>query len=260
MFKYSIPLKFSDHADLRILESNDYSFARNVLLAPILYAEMGDAAREYPIVFPDNKSDLPHVLLGLEAGQNAYVAPDGRWLATYVPASIRQYPFALKGAKPVEGEKERRFALLFDPQAPQIGKTHGHPIFTDAGKLSPQMEARVKLLRQIETEAPPTRRTVVALRDSGVLIERKITIREAGKARTITGMRVVDERALSQLPDEAFNRLRREGALPLAYSHLISWANFRQGAIAGKYPELAKPAAASAFDFSSGTLSFSTLS
>jgi hypothetical protein len=49
---------------------------------------------------------------------------------------------------------------------------------------------------------------------------------------------VVDEQKLNGLSDAKFNKLRKAGALPLVYAHLLSMANLRQGVIAGKYPEL----------------------
>lgn len=103
--------------------SNDYSYARAETLAPFVFDEMSDLAREYPIVFPDNKSDLPSVLLGLEAGKNTYVADDdGRWVATYIPAHIRRYPFLLGTTGQAEGQ-DKRFLVFFDPDAPHLKKS-----------------------------------------------------------------------------------------------------------------------------------------
>jgi len=56
---------------------------------------------------------------------------------------------------------------------------------------------------------------------------------------SLGGFEVVDEKALNGLSPEAHLRLRDAGALPLVYAHLLSLANLRQGALAGKYPELA---------------------
>lgn len=49
MFNKHATLKFAEHRDLRVFESNDYSFAYAETLAPIVFDEMADIAREYPI-------------------------------------------------------------------------------------------------------------------------------------------------------------------------------------------------------------------
>ena len=43
MFKKHVPLKFADHRNLRVFESNDYSFAKDETLAPIVFDEMAEA-------------------------------------------------------------------------------------------------------------------------------------------------------------------------------------------------------------------------
>jgi len=262
LFSYSTPLKFSEHSQLHVLETNDYSHARGELLVPIVFDEMADVAREYPIVFPDNQSDMPYALMGLEAGQNAYVRDDGRWAASYIPLGIRQYPFALQRDKSAPAE-DGRFVVMFDPKAPQLTAPHGHPVFTADGQLSEHMRERVKLLERLQKRAAATRHSVQALRAAGVLIERAVNIRTGdGEVRKVGGMQVIDEARLNQLPDETFNTLRRQGALPLAYAHLLSWANFRQGPIGGKYPDLTARAGGkdAPFLFDEGILRFSGLS
>lgn len=73
---------------------------------------------------------------------------------------------------------------------------------------------------------------------------------------------MVDEKKLNQLPDADFVSLRNKGALPFVYAHLLSWANFRQGPLAGMYPALAQKTSASASEFlfeDDDTLDFSKI-
>lgn len=240
MFKSQIPLKLADHSDLRVFESNDYSFAQNETLVPILFDEMAEIAREYPIIFPKNNGGLPCALLGLEPGKNTYVGEEGRWLATYVPAHIRRYPFML-ASKANQGE-QGRFVVVLDPDAEHFKDPNGHPVFTSDGTPTEHMEKRFSLLQQMQKAAPLTRKLVKVLDSVGILVERTVTLQKTDKANQITGFRVIDEKALNALSDEAFLTLRSERVLPLIYSHLLSWANFRQGPIAGKYPDLVSKA------------------
>jgi hypothetical protein len=242
MFANATPLKFAEHGDLRVLESNDYAYARGEILASIALDELSEIAREYTIVFPSNGSDLPAALLGLESGQNVYVADDGHWFGTYVPAMIRRYPFALTKAP---GETDpTRFTIVFAPDAPHFHQPNGHAVFTAAGQMTDHMARRLELLKQLQHRLPVTQRLVRAIDAAGVLVEKVIRIQRGDKQSAVTGLRVVDEKKLNALPHDQFAALRDAGALPLVYAHLISWANFRQGPLAGKYPELAaKPKA-----------------
>ncbi|WPZ31652.1 SapC family protein (plasmid) [Sulfitobacter sp. OXR-159] len=258
MFKSHVPLKFADHANLRVFETNDYSFAKGETLAPIVFDEMADIAREYPIVFPKNEGTLPGALLGLEPGENAYINDEGRWLATYIPAHIRRYPFMLGKAGQQE-EGKQNFVVVLDPDAPHFKDPSGHQVFASDGKLTPHMENRFALLQAMQKRIPRTIELVQILENSGILIERTVTIKKADQSKEITGFRVVDEQALNELPDDTFLELRRKGVVPLIYAHLLSWANFRQGAIAGKYPDLMTKAGRGnvPFHFENDTIDFS---
>lgn len=260
MFAHAVPLSFAEHRNLKVLETNDYSYARGEVLAPFVFNEMADIAREYPIVFPDNGSGLPAALLGLEAGQNAYLADDGRWQATYIPSHIRRYPFAFAKA-PGETNPDR-FTIVFDAEAPHFRDPNGHPVFTPDGQLTDHMMRRAGLLENIQKKIPVTQRLVADIDAAGLLVERGIRIRKGGQEHRIQGLRVIDEKKLNALSHAAFATLRDRGVLPLVYAHLLSWANFRQGPLAGKYPDLAaRPATKNPdFLFESDLIDFSKLS
>ena len=167
-----------------------------------------------------------------------------------MPAYIRQYPFRL--AKPpapapadaaASGGGAERLAIMVVADAPLLSYTSGEPIFDDQGQLSAAMQAVVKLLQRLYQRSAPTERLVTAIAQAGLLVERPVRIRPAsGADQLIGGLRVVDEKKFNALGDEAFTALRRAGALPLIYAHLLSWANFRQGPIGRSHP-LTAPAA-----------------
>src|SRR5690606_10325046 len=110
-----------------------------------VFDEMADIAREYPVIFPDNGSELPAALLGLEPGQNAYVGADGRWRGSYIPATIRRYPFIFGDTGEKEGDKQR-YVVMFDPDAPHFKDPNGHAVFGDNGQLSDHMKRRMEVL------------------------------------------------------------------------------------------------------------------
>lgn len=236
MFKTLVPLKFADHADLRFLPGRGYAYAREQLVAPIVIDELGDVAREYPIVFPAG-GGLPVALLGVQKEANAYVSPNGAWRAAYIPAHIRHYPLAITrvpAAPALVGVRAGgdRFVVLIDVEAPLLSRREGDPVFNDDGSLSEAAQQKTRLLDMLQSRAGVTQRLVRAIEDVGLLIERAIRIKVEGQEdRQVTGIRVIDEAGLNKLDDASFNALRAAGALPLVYASLLSWANFRQGPI-----------------------------
>lgn len=239
MFRNPQVLKAQAHIGLTLLPTTNYRFASGELFVPIVYSELADVAREYPLVFLKDRA-LPVALTGIEQGVNAYVAEDGKWLANYVPGRIRAYPFALTEMP----EKPGEFAIAFDSEADQLGTDDGQSLFDASGKLNAALQARIDLLQQIKQQEGRTGQMLKTLRDFGILVERSIRIKRAGgEDSQLTGMEVVDEKALNNLSLDTFGELRDQGLLPLIYAHLLSMANLRHGAIAGKYPQMAQPQA-----------------
>lgn len=261
MFQRKEALHPDRHGGLKVLETNDYSYARSEILAPFVYDEMADIAREYPVIFPANDSGMPAALLGLEAGHNAYVAQDGRWQGSYIPATIRRYPFVFGDTGEKEGDKQR-YVVMFDPDAPHFKDPNGHAVFAANGQLSDHLKRRMELLEEIQKKIPLTKKLVSVIEEAGLLVERVIRIRTKDGEKRIQGLRVIDEKALNRLDGAQFLKLRDNGVLPLVYSQLLSWANFRQGPLAGKYPDLAaKPETKNpAFLFESDLVDLSGLS
>jgi hypothetical protein len=251
MFKKPTPLDPQKHTHLRLLPTTDYAFARSELVAPIVIDEMADVAREYPIMFPKG-SPLPVAMLGVTQGANAYVSTTGQWLAHYIPASIRHYPMTIRSvpAQPNEAGKEPaqaaqgRFVVLLDMESPYVSETQGESVFDEAGQPRALAQQKMKILNLMQSRAGLTRRLVKAIEEAGLLVERVIKVKSStGEEHGVKGVRVIDEKALNQLDDAAFNKLRAAGALPLVYASLLSWANFRQGPIGKSHP---LPAAAPA--------------
>ena len=240
MFKRLVPLDPARHGKLGVTAPADYGFARASLSVPVVIDEIADVAREYPIVFP-TQGRLPVALLGVEAGSNAYVAPDGHWQATYVPASLRAYPFAAARAgassEAAAEATEPRIVVAIDEASPLVQEDEGAAIFDTEGQLAGPAAASVALLRRLRAAIPRTEALVQAIDAAGLLIEQPIRIRVQGQQdREVGGIRVLNERALNALSSDAFEALRQTGALPLVYAALLSWANFRQGPIGKSHP------------------------
>ena len=229
MYIKPVLLNPNEHENLRLIRANKYQFASRQMLIPIVFSEMADAAREYPIIFLKDKPTVA-VLLGSEKNTNAYVSPDGKWLAQYIPSRIRAYPFTLTQY----ANNPNQFGVAVDMDSEFISTEHGELLFS-MGKPTQVLQDSMKLLEETQTAELVTQRLVQSIRDAGLLVERAIKVQKKGQEdHQLTGLEFVDEKILNQMPHEEFNKLRDSGALPLIYAHLISLANLRRGVLKGQ--------------------------
>ncbi len=229
MYKNTIVLNAAAHANLTLSPTTDWRFSLSEMLVPVEYSEISEVAREYSLFFVHDHPGV-YALLGVEKNVNAYVDSEGRWLATYIPARLRVYPFILATVPNHPG----KLALAADADAPQL-KSGGSKLFEN-NQLSAEGQRRLKLLQSLQKSELVTKRAVSALRNAGLLVDRALKVNQAGaEPAGLRGLQVVDETKLNSMDDAAFNQLRKEGALPLLYAHLLSMASLRSGLISGKH-------------------------
>ena len=69
------------HADKRWKRYDSYAFAAHDALAPLVAQELPRAVLHLPIAFVAQDGQFtPVAVLGIQPGQNLFVAPEGRWL------------------------------------------------------------------------------------------------------------------------------------------------------------------------------------
>ena len=74
----------------------DYAFAAEQTVIPLVGAELSKTISAMPTGFIKQEAGYELVAItSLQAGMNLYVAPDGKWIGTYIPSALRGYPFKL---------------------------------------------------------------------------------------------------------------------------------------------------------------------
>lgn len=216
-----IPLTPDRHASLAWQRYESYQFAASEAVLPVVAAELGRAALCLPVAFVADAAGVfqPVVVLGPQPGVNAFVAPDGRWLAPYVPAELRSHPF--KVALTPDGHKvvcvDEASGLIVPTETP------GAELFFGAdGKIAPTVRQVVDMLEGLESIRPATLAATAALAAQGLIQPWQIQLEIDGLVHGLQGLYKVDEAALNALPDEAYLTLRRAGAIALAYAQLLS--------------------------------------
>jgi len=195
-----------------------YSFARERTVVPLVAAEMTKAALAFPIAFlAEGQGFVPAAVLSLEAARNLFVAPDGRWLSSYVPAVLRGYPFAL-----LTSTKDNRVLCIDEASGLLLENASGEPFFDEAGEVAEPTRKVLQFLTAMETRRADTAKTCVALTEAGVIVPWDITLKTSKGAQKISGLHRIDEAALTAMSAESFETLRQAGAVPLAYYQILS--------------------------------------
>jgi hypothetical protein len=145
-----------------------------------------------------------------------------------------------------------QYSLFVDEEAQSLPDAAlSTELFYDAdGDLSAATKGVMDALTQFEQHRLMTVAAVAALAAEGVICPWPLKIRDGDQERAVGGLHRVDEVALGKLSDEAFLRLRKAGALVVAYAQLMSMGHLamfsqlqelqqRAGRPAGSTPQAA---------------------
>jgi hypothetical protein len=217
-----IALSRSQHADQCYLPRDGYHVAANQPVVTILLAELTKLLPHYTLGFiKQGESYQPVALLSLDGQANLYVAPNGKWLGSYVPASLRGYPFTLANTE--DGQK----ALCLDHA--HLTRGQGEPLFDAEGNLAQKVSQTLDFLQQCEQNRQVTLASTQALHDAGVIEPWPLTLErgEGQEPLKVNGLYRVSEQALNALDADAYIQLRG-GPMALAHAQLFSMSQLNQ--------------------------------
>lgn len=240
MFKQLKPLSREEHRNLRFNANQSYHFAANLMVSPIVAGEAAMIAREYPIVFGPTADDLPLALLGVKSGVNAYVRSTGHWMARYIPAHVRRFPFMLADSKAPDAlNGKRAYTIMIDANAPHFANEQGEALLTPTGEPTDILLKVQEVLTNLQHDTERTKKMIHDVEVAGLLEERVLQAKpkNGGKPLALKGMRAIDHTKLAACPPETLQTLLRSGTLMLIYAHLISLNNLQDGPLLQGVPE-----------------------
>lgn len=211
----------------RLLKFNrlerDMNWVRGLITVNLAASEMPSAALAFPCVMTHGEGGGRLLAItGLEQGRNLFVDGKGHWLGDYLPAVLRTWPFRLldkeddQGARPIAVQREA------------LNLTEGDNLFDDKGQEMPWLQGVMQELVALDAAEATTSTMVNALHAAGVLTERALqAVLPNGRQMELTGFLSVDEHKLHALEDKVVADLHRQGALAMAYLHLLSLRKFK---------------------------------
>ncbi len=221
MFQRLVPVNKEVHAYKKIGDISSFEFASKVHIAYVTMQEFTRAASIFPIVFLEDKEKdefRPVAMLGLQPGQNLFVDAAGKWCASYVPAIIRRYPFAL--APSTDGQ----YVVCIDEASSLVSDTEGAAMFDAVGAPTQVIENVKRYLSELQQMEVLTRDFCGFLAEHNMFTPLNLQVREGGNTKNISGCYVINEERLNNLSDELFLAIKNKRYLPAVYAHLISLA------------------------------------
>lgn len=227
MFKKLVPLNKGTHAKTKVKPIDSFGFAKPFHIASLMVHEFARAASVYPIVFLEDKEHDEFkavVMLGLEAGENLFIDDAGTWKASYVPAIIRRYPFALAR----NADQPEQFTVCIDEESAVVSKEEGQALFDDSGEPTQVVENVKRYLGEMHQLELFTKAFTRFLAENNLFTPLSMRVRYGGQIRNVTGCYVVNEERLNNLSDAKFLDLREKRYLAPIFSHLTSLAQLER--------------------------------
>lgn len=222
MFENVVALDSKIHANYRLVYSQDFSFAKDTLSAPLSRTEVIKASRDFPIFFPTSGRFLPVAQMGYKKNGNLYVGQNGNWTARYKPAHLRRFPFIL-------GEQDEAGKCIL-----MVSKSHISPngtgavLFEDGNvPIGGIVDRARKFLIDFEKELSKTEEILKPLKDANILVPKVYTIRQGDMILgSVHDLQIVDMEKLAALSDVTLARWVRCGLMDLIMAHLHSLDNW----------------------------------
>ena len=230
IYQNAVTLDRERHRHLRLKSQDTTSFAAAVHAVPLAAVEFAEVAREYPIVFARGATveDKPgellcYALTGLHQGENLYLDAAGRWVAQYVPAFIRRYPFVFAETG------VDQLSVCIDESYAGFNESAGEPLFDEAGAPAAVLNNALELLTDYQRQVQLTSAFLKKLDAANLLMQSELRADfPDGRNALVQGLLVVDEAKLKQLPVAALQEWLASGELGLLYAHLLSLGNLKQ--------------------------------
>lgn len=220
MYKDIVAITYEKHKNKKLKPIEDFQFVLGTHLVSIMAHEFSRAASTYPIVFLEDKQNDSFksvVMLGLQEGENLFLTKDYKWDASYIPAIIRRYPFAL-----VKANEDNRYVICIDEASDLLNDEEGEPLFTEDGQGTKLIENVKKYLSDLQSMDLFTNEFTKYLKENNLFTPLNMKVKIKDEIKSVSGAYVINEERLNSLSNEKFIELREKSYLPVIYSHLSS--------------------------------------
>jgi hypothetical protein len=216
------PLNNKQHANLKIQQSNDVSRFKKQHLIPITVQDFIPLSTEFPVVFVKNEETgqfTSVAMMGIRSGINLY-CQDVNWSCAVAPIGFHNAPLSL--VKTSENSDE--VIVCFDEKSSLISTDKGEALFDEQGQQTGFLNRKTQALLNVAEFTEQTQAIINILAQKKLLTSKQLNVKLTSEQEPvlISGIYLIDEKALNALSTEEFEDFRTKGLLPLIYAHLAS--------------------------------------
>ncbi|WPL18679.1 SapC [Thiorhodovibrio winogradskyi] len=218
----SVPVTRSCHGDRRWRRSQTFEFARSLKLCGLVLAEIEPIALSFPMGFTLRHGRLfPVIILANADGESLYVGPKGQWLANYLPALLRSYPFRIKR------DENEHFVLHVDEGSGLVVDTkEDGELFFEGHEPSQAIKDIQAFLETLEVGRQQTAEACSVLQRLGLLTDWPSSAPEESDdflhPAPFSDLLRIDQSVLSNLDAPSLHALHQSGGLRLAILQKLS--------------------------------------
>lgn len=195
----------------------NYRFAAEDAVAPLVQQELARAALTLPIALMKQGDEFcPVAVQGLEPGKNLLVDNQGRWLARYIPACYRGYPFKLIPSQ------DQQLLLCVDEASNLVNDSDGEAFMDANGEPSAPVQDVMNFLRQTYENGLLTAQIMTRLKELELIVPWPLKLQTPDGVKAVEGLFRFDEARLNSMPIDELEEVRKVGALPMIYCQLLS--------------------------------------
>lgn len=224
-YKKVVPLSKEVHNQLYIEPIEGYQHTKKTNSIYIAAIEFLQVAKEYPIVFANDGAEniFPVALLGLQKNSNLFVDSKGKWMADYIPAYVRRYPFILA----IPDEKDPTFTVCIDESFPGFNTAkEGNPLFDENGEQQDLLKQAVDFLKEYQNHVQLTTQFCANLSKLDLLEPMQANIENAdGNKSSLGGFMGISREKLKALKPAQLAQLVKNDHMELIFAHLASLSN-----------------------------------
>lgn len=221
MYNNPAPVSPDKHQHIKIRQTPTKEHLVDRQFTPVFFAEFPRLAAHYPIFFVlDEQSKVFHsiAVFGLTEKQNLFLNDEG-WDTTYLPASLRSYPFSI--AK-VDNEDDQ-WMVCIHPDSELVNEESGEALFDADKKPTEYYENMTRFLQDLLAHEMANVELCQLLKEMDLFKEEALRFTDSqGKQGSLNGFHVIDQEKLNALSDQDHLKLRKANALSAIYHHISS--------------------------------------
>ncbi len=215
----------TDHARAYWQPSKDFAFVAGEQLIEVFITELSAVIPHYTLGFirqGESEAFSLAVLLGVGGASNLYVNQDGTWMSSYIPATLKSFPFSLRT---VDNNDQRVLCVAEEYLTDAVD---AHAMFKN-NDLATDTARTLEFLEKCDKDRILTNIACQALDESGVIEPWPIKIDRGNELEPIAleGFYRINESALNALASEELTTLRNSGGLLIAYAQLLAQAQIK---------------------------------